>query len=371
MVLKCAFKTIIAMLTSIASCYSHEQDFICDPNQTDHRIEFFSMKPKGDGPFPAIFLLHGHQVEPSDGGKQLVDAGYFEAFINEGILAVSISIPGFGNSDGNRDFSGPASQKAIAAVIHHFSEMPSVDSKRMGIYGCSKGATLASMVHAYYPDLSFQILEAGWYDLVSCSALMPGYLEKIKKNIIDETGGSKDALLARSALYNTHPIKSKTLILVGEFDDRRTLPSAIALHEKLISEGKDSQLKIFPKELHCISSDKWDAIIPYVREHFFDLYGVGMKPTLIMPALHIAKIHPNSPADLSKKLQIGDVVLRVSPNNNEEEIDVLRMPVSQFISLILGKKGTSVRLHVQHFDQSYEDVVLERGSFLCNKTYNP
>ena len=366
---------IVAFAAITISCYavhpekvfSHEQTFssveqgfLLDP-QSNNRIEFFTMKPKGEGPFPVVFLLHGHQIEPTTGGKQLVDLHWVDVFTREGILAVSISIPGFGNSEGIRDFSGPNSQKAVAAVIQHFSHLPFVDPKRMGIYGCSKGATLASMVHAYYPDLLVQILEAGWYDLNNCIGLMPNYLERIKENIVAETGASEEALKERSAVHSTQIINSKTLILVGEFDDRRTLPSAVALHDKLTREGKDCQLKVFPRELHCLSADKWEAIIPFVRKHFFDLYGIGIKPVLIMPAIHIAKIFPSSPADLSEKLKIGDVILRISPNNDEEEIDVLRMAIPQFISLTLGKKGTTIRLHVQHFDQTYEDIVIERG----------
>ena len=56
-----------------------------------------------------------------------------------------------------------------------------------------------------------------------------------------------------------------------------------------------------------------------------------------MPAIQIAKIYPHSPAALSEKLHVGDIILRISPNNDENEIDTLCMPVDQFVSLILGK----------------------------------
>jgi carboxyl-terminal processing protease len=80
-----------------------------------------------------------------------------------------------------------------------------------------------------------------------------------------------------------------------------------------------------------------------------------------MPALQILKIHANSPAFKSGKLRVGDVILSISPMNNDEEINALRMPTKKFVSLLLGKKGAPVRLHVQHFDLTIEDVILERG----------
>lgn len=340
-----------------STCYGVEQGFIEAPQ----RIEFFTVKPEGTGPFPVMFLLHGYQSpENNIGGKQLVDFHYLDYFVNQGIAVVSISTPGYGHSEGKRDFAGPDSQKAVAAVIDHFAKLSWIDSKRMGIYGICKGSSLASMVHVYYPDLSIQILEAGWYDFTTRLAMLPDYLNGIKENLLRETDGSEEALKDRSAVCHTANIHCKTLILAGEFDDRRTLPSSRALHEQLLSEGKESRLKIFPNELARLSLDKWDAIIPFIRENFFDQYGIGIKITLLTPAIQVTKIHPGSPAEQSH-LKVGDVILSISPNNDSEEINTLRMPIPKFISLVLGKKGTPVRLHVLHFDQTAEDIVIERG----------
>ena len=133
----------------------------------------------------------------------------------------------------------------------------------------------------------------------------------------------------------------------------------MALHEKLTLEGKHSQINILPNESHFLSEQKWETIKPFLRENFFHLYGIGINISSVIPAIQISKILPNSPAE--NKLRVGDAILRISPNNDDHEIDALGMPSSQFISLVLGKKGTLVRLHVQHFDKTYEDVVIERG----------
>ncbi|MBS3903831.1 MAG: hypothetical protein KGZ39_00710 [Simkania sp.] len=106
-----------ALDTNTSACASSniiqaEQHFIFDPlNQVDNRIEFFTMKPSGEGPFPVMFLLHGHQAEPSKGGKELIDFHWGDPFVKEGIATVSISIPGFGHSDGPRDYSGPNTKR--------------------------------------------------------------------------------------------------------------------------------------------------------------------------------------------------------------------------------------------------------------------
>lgn len=336
-----------------------EQNFIPNPDSSD-RIEFFIKKPEGLGPFPALFLLHGHQRDPSIGGVEFFKQNVESHFVPEGIAVIAISIPGFGNSGGNRDFSGPSSQKAIASVIDHCSKLSYIDPKRMGVYGISKGATLASMVPLYYPGLVLQILEAGRYDLTNYSEELPEYLEGIKLNILNETGGSEKALKERSALYNTHCITSKTLLLAGEFDDRRTVPSTRQLHKKLTDEGKECEMVIYPNELHILTAEKWQAIIPFVRKYLLDVHGIGIHCRGIGSAIQIEKIISGSPAQLQGKLKIGDVVLRISPNKGDAEINTLGMPMSKFVQLVLGKKGTSVRLYVQHFDQTYEAIELSR-----------
>ena len=366
-------KTILVLFVLFAMNYALvaeplfqvEQCFITNPYQSDNTIEFFICKPegKGNGSFPVMFLLHGHQEpESSIGGKQLVDYHYLDHFVAEGIVAVSISTPGFGQSDGVRDFAGPESQKAVAAVIEYCASLSYVDAERMGIYGISKGAILASVVPVYYPDLSLLILEGGEYDLTNRRTLLPDYLNDLREGLVKEVGSEDSAYIARSAIYNTQSIQGKTLLLHGEFDDRRGLPSAIALQAVLLQEGKECLLKMYPNECHCLPTEKWEAIIPFVRQQFFNISGIGIKLTnWATPAAQICKIRPDSPASKSGKLKIGDAILKISPHNDANEIEVMNVPIKKITACLLGEKGSTVRLHVQHFDLTYDDVVLERG----------
>lgn len=334
---------------------------LCPEN--DNQIEYYLLKPIGEGPFPIMFLLHGYQPpENSPGGKQLVDYGYLNRFEKLGMVAVSISMPGYGQSTGKRDFGGMASQRAIIAMIDYFKTLPFVDDTRMGIYGCSRGAQLAGMVSSQYPGMSLQILDSGFYDLVRFGADAPAYLDRIKDSLIEEGANTQEELIARTPVYHTATTNASTLILQGEFDDRKQLPAAQRLHDQLLKRGVASQLIVYEGECHDLPVDKWVEIISFVRERFFGLYGIGIKVSQPFPALQILKIYPDSPAMRSGKLRIGDAILSISPNDDEQEIPTLRMPVDQFIALLLGRKDTVLRLRIQHFDETIEDVVIRRGS---------
>lgn len=361
---------IIGLLLAIqATLFSSETDqffeqrFLVHPEAPENKIEFYSLFPKGDGPFPVLFLLHGWQPEESSkGGKQLGDFGYLHILAAQGIAAVSISVPGFGASEGRRDFSGPCSQKAVCAVMDHFKTHPNIDPTRMGLYGISRGAALGAMVSSFYPNLKLQILESGFYDLLASPWPMPEYLNGIRENLLKEAGDDREAWINRSAVYHTDTIKATTLLLHGEFDDRHGLASAKDLHEKLLKAGGNSTLKVYPNATHCLNHGKWGEIIRFLRFHFLRVCGIGIGLSDPSPATQITEILPNSPAAYSGKLRVGDTILRVSPNNDKEEVDVLRMSKDDLASLIIGPPGTEVRLHVQHFDLTHEDIILKRGS---------
>ena len=361
--LKIVFLVITLFFCTLNATESVQRELITHPEAAQNRIEFYFLKPDGEGPFPVLFLLAGYQPEgESPGGKQLVDLFYLNRLANEGIAAVSISVPGFGTSDGKRDLSGPYSQRAILAVIDHCKKFPFVDPKRMGIYGISRGATLGSMVSARSPDLSLQILESGEYDLTSQRRELPDYLAIMKENLLKEAGDSREALLERSSVYHTTAMHQKTLLLHGEFDDRRGLSSAKLLHQKLLDQGVFSFLKIYPHGLHTLGPEKWEVIIPFLREHFLGIVGIGIGIEQVGSVLEISKIEPGAAADQSKKLKIGDAILAISPNNDEHLLSALRMPLKTFISHLLGKPGSPLRLRVQHFDYTIEDVIIERNS---------
>jgi dipeptidyl aminopeptidase/acylaminoacyl peptidase len=341
-----------------------EQIFISHPDQPEKQIEFFFLKPEGDGPFPLLLLLHGYQpLESSSGGKQLVDFFYSERFKKNGIATASISVPGYGLSDGPRDYAGPYSQSAVKAVIDYLKKLPCIDRMKMGIYGISKGAVLASMVCVDNSDLSLQILDSGVYDLTTRRQELPDYLRiSFMENLILETGGSDGALIQRSSVCHTDHINQKTLILQGEFDDRRGLPSARVLHQRLNERGVTSILEIFPGRFHDLRLEKWSPMIRFLREHFFGLVGIGISTETIGSIFQISQIYLDSAADRSDKIYIGDVILGISPKNDAIMIDAYGMLDEVFIAYVLGEKGTQLRLRVQHFDQSIEEIVLVRGS---------
>ena len=120
--MKTSLRLILLMFVGMIACSGHkiaqaQTLSIPHPDEPVKKVEYFLQKPKGNGPWPTVVFLHGHQDWPRAGGKDFVQWGVLDQFADHGYLAVAVSQPGYGNSTGPADFCGPFTQHAVAAVI--------------------------------------------------------------------------------------------------------------------------------------------------------------------------------------------------------------------------------------------------------------
>lgn len=231
---------------------------------SDRKVEFFWTSPAGKGPWPAIVYIHGHQEGERPGGLPYASRGILERVSKGGVVAVAISQPGYGKSDGPADFCGPISQAAVHAVIERLRRMPIVRPEKIALNGGSRGAILAALVAAQDARLAAVALVSGFYDF---KAMLPRLRETAKSNpevselvhnLLTEGGGETAALEQRSALPLAAQIRVPTLILNGERDNRTDPSQARALGEKIAAHGTFSQVIVYPN---------YDHRIPFPVEH--------------------------------------------------------------------------------------------------------
>ncbi|WP_185860846.1 carboxy terminal-processing peptidase [Blattabacterium cuenoti] len=74
----------------------------------------------------------------------------------------------------------------------------------------------------------------------------------------------------------------------------------------------------------------------------------------------IVKLIVGGPAWKSKKIEIGDKIIRVAKNLNSESKNIVGMLLENSIRLIRGEKGTKVKLIIQKKNGSIEEVILIR-----------
>ena len=93
------------------------REMLSHGKDSNKKIELFWTKPTGDGPYPAILYIHGHQEQLRDGGETYVKTGRLGVMAGRGYVVASLSQPGYGNSDGPADYCGPFTQDAALVAI--------------------------------------------------------------------------------------------------------------------------------------------------------------------------------------------------------------------------------------------------------------
>lgn len=248
--------------------------FLPHPDRPGARVELYVGPSPGAGRHPAIVYVHGHQSPLLPGGRAYVDWGVLTWEVGHGRLAVAVSQPGYGASDGPSDYCGPDTQHAVAAAIRYLRARPDVDPARVAIEGVSRGAIVAAMVASADPSLAAVVLVSGEYDLrgtyrrlAAASAADP-LLRTMAMNIRHEAGTSDAAFRDRSALLTAAVIRSPTLILHGARDERLDPQHARQLAARLAAAGTEVRLVVYPRAGHGIPlDDRVRETLPFLDAH--------------------------------------------------------------------------------------------------------
>ncbi len=236
------------------------------PGAEGKRVDMAWTRPEGEGPFPALLFVHGHQFGERIGWVEFEENGCLARMTGRGFVAAAVSQPGYGASDGPPDFCGPLSQDAVICALDHLRALAFVRPDKVGLYGFSRGAIVSGMVAARAPWLAAVTLSAGIYDLEEALPRIgvPDLLESIEA----EAGHSPEAFRARSALLHAGKIASPLLLMHGGRDDRSGPAQAERLGREAAARGIPVRLKIFEEADHFLSlAAQYGEMDPFFERH--------------------------------------------------------------------------------------------------------
>ena len=207
------------------------------------RVDAIAVYPLAEGKYPGLLLLPGFE------GTAKTLLGMAALFAQQGYACLALTPPGFGDSGGKRDFMGPASIDAFAVGFRNFARDPYVDSKKMGIFGYSRGGMAASLLTVKLgKEVHAAVFGSGVYDFKR--AYHQTRLDGIRENMKAETGMTEIAIIERSSVLHMEKLECPVLIIHGAVDGNAPTNQAYVLRDRLIELEKDFEFLILQDHVH-------------------------------------------------------------------------------------------------------------------------
>lgn len=231
--------------------------------------------PKGEGPFPAIILNHGHY----DPKRFTIGYGFKDAadfFARNGYVAIGSNYRNYGDSDRGQDsFIYNGSLYDVLYLVNAVKRLPHVDPEMIGMWGHSGGGglTLKSIVvdssikaAALYSPMSAD-------DVDNYNVMKKWHPHEIKE-FTDRMGspkGNPEVFVKRSPINYLSDLKASIIIHHGERDKAVPITWSGRLMDALIKEGKKVEYYSYPDQVHIFEGEAREEAMKRTLA-FFDRY---------------------------------------------------------------------------------------------------
>ena len=208
-------------------------------------VEGYLTRPRGDGRFPLVVLLHGHSWV-GIGARRVLPAG--EAFAEELCYAsIAVSLPGYGDTQVGDGPLAESTRQVVLDAVNKAKQLPWIDGERIYVYGFSRGAVVAAALAWQIDGLRATMLHSGAYDLPTLYNDTSNFL---LRKILNPDGAADPKL--RNLLPETVDWRTSTLILHGAQDSLIPVSQATLLRDRLESLGKKNRLVLYPQYGHWL-----------------------------------------------------------------------------------------------------------------------
>ena len=229
------------------------------------RIEAYAVWPVVAKVRPALLLLHA-----AKGRAQRYRRSMF-SLAKLGLVTMSISRPGYGESTGPADFAGPRSVEAVIRAINYLAERQDVLENGVTIYGNGQGATVALLAAARSRFVRLVAIEGGVYDIGKAYGKLPPTERERLRFFLGGSAVEKPATYKlRAPINSVGRLRGPVLILHSRDNQRFPISEAENLAAALRSQGRPFRLVITRGRLGEYSSKraslkKW--VIPFIRNY--------------------------------------------------------------------------------------------------------
>jgi carboxyl-terminal processing protease len=174
-----------------------------------------------------------------------------------------------------------------------------------------------------------------------------------------------------------NPDKEKTAIKSEkelEQEARQSVAKSFkSMFNRLLQGNKNDSLSRYLNSLVQVYDPHTSYFVPVDKETFDmqmsgSFEGIGALLTNEDEYVKVASIVPGGPSWRGKRLQAGDLILKVA-EGNQEPVDIIGMRTADAVKLIRGKKGTLVQLTVKKPDGQIVEIPIVRDVVILEDTF--
>ncbi|WP_459212690.1 carboxy terminal-processing peptidase [Aquimarina rhabdastrellae] len=186
---------------------------------------------------------------------------------------------------------------------------------------------------------------------------LSNYYDKVEEQEEDKEKKESKSLkeLEKEAREDT----KNTLKEYFEFSDDLQRKDWFAIYVNAIVEEFDPHTYYFAPQ----DKDRFDIAMSGKLE------GIGARLQKKNNNVKIIEIISGGPAWRGEEVEVGDLILKVKQEDEEEPVSVVGMRLDDAVSLIKGPKGTTVTLTIKKVDGTIEDISIVRDVVELEETY--
>ena len=137
--------------------------------------------PSDNNPYPSLLMIQSSDRDNQKNTKELL------SLIGYPIIAMSISLPGIGNSTGPHDFGGMKSVESIKKAINYLVKINNNQKKNIFLYANGFGANAAIIAASKVSNVELLILENGIFEPQKIIKKSPENIKiRLKKFLLDK-----------------------------------------------------------------------------------------------------------------------------------------------------------------------------------------
>ena len=168
--------------------------------------------------------------------------------------------------------------------------------------------------------------------------------------------------------------KEKSLAELEEEARGITLKSLNELYEYMEDRQRKDLLSVYVNAIVREYDPHTAYYEPEDKERFDadisgNFEGIGARLQKKMDVITIMEVIAGGPAWRQKELEVGDQILKVKQEDEEEALNVVGMRTSDAVKFIKGPKGTDVTLTVKKVDGTIQDITITRDIVEMGETY--